>query len=179
MRTVAYKCPCCASPLTFDGDSGKMKCIACANIYEVADIEALFAPQEESGVDFETPSETFGAQDQAQIQGYNCQTCGAELITEGTTTATECPYCGSPTVLPERIEGGVKPEQVIPFTLTKEQGLNVPTYDGDNSHGGGDYVLGAPLSLAKLAFYALTEWLVRFVFMLPDLLKTYIETGTF
>ncbi len=65
------------------------------------------------------------------------------------------------------------------FTLTKEQGLNVPTYDGDNSHGGGDYVLGAPLSLAKLAFYALTEWLVRFVFMLPDLLKTYIETGTF
>jgi len=121
MRTVAYKCPCCASPLTFDGDSGKMKCIACATAYEVADIEALFAPQEESGVDFETPSETFGAQDQAQIQGYNCQTCGAELITEGSTTATECPYCGSPTILPQQIEGGVKPEMVVPFVVKKEE----------------------------------------------------------
>ena len=37
------------------------------------------------------------------------------------TTAAECPYCGSPTILPDRIEGGVKPEKVIPFVVTKEQ----------------------------------------------------------
>jgi len=55
------------------------------------------------------------------MHGYICQGCGAELMTEETTTATECPYCGSPTILPERIEGGVKPELVIPFTVTKEQ----------------------------------------------------------
>ena len=42
-------------------------------------------------------------------------------MTEETTTATECPYCGSPTVLPERIESGVKPELVIPFTVTREE----------------------------------------------------------
>ena len=42
-------------------------------------------------------------------------------MTEETITATECPHCGSPTVLPERIDNAVKPELVIPFTVTKEQ----------------------------------------------------------
>ena len=42
-------------------------------------------------------------------------------MTEETTTATECPYCGSPTILPERINNAVKPELVIPFIVTKEQ----------------------------------------------------------
>ena len=55
------------------------------------------------------------------VQAYLCKNCGAELITEDTTTAAECPYCGSPTILPDRIEGGVKPEKVIPFVVTKEQ----------------------------------------------------------
>ena len=44
-----------------------------------------------------------------------------ELITEGTTTATECPYCGSPAILPDRIDGGIRPEMVVPFIITKEQ----------------------------------------------------------
>lgn len=42
-------------------------------------------------------------------------------MTDETATATECPYCGSPTILPDRIEGGVKLEKVIPFVVTKEQ----------------------------------------------------------
>lgn len=59
--------------------------------------------------------------DEAGVQGYICKNCGAELMTEDTTTATECPYCGSPTILPDRIDGGVKPEKAIPFTVSKEQ----------------------------------------------------------
>ena len=59
--------------------------------------------------------------DEAGVQGYICENCGAELMTEDTTTATECPYCGSPTILPDRIDGGVKPEKAIPFTVSKEQ----------------------------------------------------------
>ena len=73
------------------------------------------------GVTFAHPEATFDAADGAQMSAYICQGCGAELMTEGTTTATECPYCGSPAILPDRIEGGVKPEAVIPFTVTREQ----------------------------------------------------------
>lgn len=40
---------------------------------------------------------------------------------EGAATAAICPYCGSPTILPVRIVGGVKPEKVIPFTINDVQ----------------------------------------------------------
>ena len=75
----------------------------------------------ESGeqISFERPKKGFRAEE--GVQAYLCKNCGAELITEDTTTAAECPYCGSPTILPDRIEGGVKPEKVIPFVVTKEQ----------------------------------------------------------
>ena len=120
MSTITYKCPCCGASLTYGAASGKLDCASCGNYFELESLEAMQV-SDEHGMQFEMPSETFGAADAQDMQAYICKSCGAELMTEGTTTATECPYCGSPTILPERIEGGVKPEKVIPFTITKEQ----------------------------------------------------------
>ena len=121
MATVTYKCPNCASPLTYDGASGKMICAACDSQFAQEDIEILNAPEDGGTIDFSTPTAQYSASDAAQMQAYHCKNCGAELITEGTTTATECPYCGSPTILPDRIDGGIRPEMVVPFVITKEQ----------------------------------------------------------
>ena len=121
MSTIAYNCPCCGAPLSFSGESGKLECAACGNSYETEAIEAMNPVASDDGPSFDLPKETFNQEDASGMQAYLCEACGAELMTEGTTTATECPYCGSPTVLPERIEGGVKPEEVIPFTVTQEQ----------------------------------------------------------
>ena len=97
MATVAYKCPNCASPLTYDGASEKMICAACDSQFAQEDIEILNAPEDSSTIDFATPTAQYSAADAAQMQAYHCKSCGAELITEGTTTATECPYCGGDT----------------------------------------------------------------------------------
>lgn len=121
MSTIAYKCPCCGAALAYGTASGKLECASCGNSYDLESMEAMQISGEKGGVQFEMPTESFGAAEARDMQGYICKSCGAELMTEGTTTATECPYCGSPTILPERIEGGVKPEKVIPFTITKEQ----------------------------------------------------------
>ena len=121
MNMIAYTCPCCGAPLAFSGASGKLECASCGNSYETEAIEAMHPAAESDFVQFDLPKETFGAEDAAGMQAYICKGCGAELMTEDTTTATECPYCGSPTILPDRIDGGVKPERVIPFTVTKEQ----------------------------------------------------------
>ena len=121
MSTIAYKCPCCGAALAYGAASGKLECASCGNSYDLESMEAMQVSEERGGVQFDLPTETFDAADAGEMQAYTCSSCGAELITEGTTTATECPYCGSPTILPERIEGGVKPEKVIPFTVTKEQ----------------------------------------------------------
>ena len=121
MATVAYKCPNCASPLTYDGGSGKMICAACDSRFDQETIELLNVPADGGTVDFAAPTEEYTASDAAQMQAYHCKSCGAELITEGTTTATACPYCGSPTILPDRIDGGIRPEMVVPFVITREQ----------------------------------------------------------
>ena len=121
MSTIAYQCPCCGAPLAYGAGSGKLECAACGNSYELDALEAMSQSQETGSIEFDMPTETFDAGEAAQMRAYICQGCGAELMTEETTTATECPYCGSPTVLPERIDDAVKPELVIPFTVTKEQ----------------------------------------------------------
>ena len=121
MSTIAYQCPCCGAPLAYGAESGKLECVSCGNSYDLDALEAMNESQESSCIQFDMPTETFDAQEAAQMRSYICQGCGAELMTEETTTATECPYCGSPSVLPERIDGAVKPELVIPFVVSKEQ----------------------------------------------------------
>lgn len=116
MDTIAYKCPCCGAPLSSVGN--RLECASCGNGYDMEAIEAM-TPAGGGSVRFALPTKSFQAND--EMQAYVCKNCGAALMTEETTTATECPYCGSPTILPDRIEGGVKPELVIPFTVTREQ----------------------------------------------------------
>ena len=120
MRTASYNCPCCGGPLAFDGATGKLECAACGNAFEPEALEMLNVSESGEQISFERPKEGFQEAEEG-VQAYVCENCGAELMTENTTTAIECPYCGSPTILPDRIEGGVKPEKVIPFTVTQEQ----------------------------------------------------------
>lgn len=120
MSTASYNCPCCGGgPLKFSGESGKLECTACGNNYEPEALEMLNASESGEQIPFERPKEGFRTEE--GVQAYLCKNCGAELITEDTTAAAECPYCGSPTILPDRIEDGVKPEKVIPFVVSKEQ----------------------------------------------------------
>lgn len=121
MSTIAYQCPCCGAPLVYAAQSGKLECSACGNSYELDALEAISESPETGSIQFDMHSDTFDADEASQMRSYICQGCGAELLTEETTTATDCPYCGSPTVLPEHIAEGVKPELIIPFFITKEQ----------------------------------------------------------
>lgn len=121
MRTTAYHCPCCGAPLSFSGASAKLACDACGSSFDPEALEAMDPAPEKDGIEFDLPAEGFSTEEAAQMQGFNCKSCGAELMTDETSTATECPYCGSPAILPDRIDGGVKPEKVIPFVVTKAE----------------------------------------------------------
>ncbi|MBQ1257599.1 MAG: hypothetical protein IIX93_10040 [Clostridia bacterium] len=128
MSTIAYKCPCCGSPLAYGAESGKLECASCSNSFDLESIESMQLDETKSGVKFDLPAGHFDHSDQQAMAAYICQSCGAELMTEGTTTATECPYCGSPTILPDRINAGVKPELVVPFTVSKKEAQEI--FDG-------------------------------------------------
>lgn len=115
-----YQCPCCGAPLAYSGGSGKLECASCGNSYATEAVEDLAREKSANDVHFAMEMSGFGEGD-TTVQSFICQSCGAELMTDSTTTATECPYCGSPVVMPERIDGGVKPRKIVPFVVTREE----------------------------------------------------------
>ena len=65
------------------------------------------------------------------------------------------------------------------FTLTKETGKNEITFTGDNTTSAAAYAASVVPSIAALGAYAFGEWLPKFLFILPKIIKVYIEEDTF
>ena len=125
MSVTTYSCPCCGAPLAYSGIQQKLHCDSCGNSFDLEAVESLQGTDNQENIHFEQAQEHFSAQEMAEIASYVCKNCGAELMTEVTTTATVCPYCGSAAVLSDQIDTGVKPEKVIPFTITKEKAVEI------------------------------------------------------
>ena len=133
-QITEYKCPACTGPLRFSSDSGKLECDYCGASYEVGAIEALYTDKDAAAQESfaaaakktEEPAwDTSGlsgewSADADGLRAYSCPSCGAELITDATTAATSCPYCGNNTIVPGQLGGALKPDYVIPFKLDRE-----------------------------------------------------------
>lgn len=54
---------------------------------------------------------------------YACSSCGGKVIINGTEISTICVYCGSPSVVFERISKEKAPEFILPFKINQELAL--------------------------------------------------------
>ena len=72
-----YQCPACTGPLHFAAGSGKLECEYCGSSYEVAEVEAFYAPKA------------------APAPKLTCPACNAELNCEGMSGEATCPGCGA------------------------------------------------------------------------------------
>ncbi|HPD01206.1 MAG TPA: DNA helicase PriA [Acetivibrio sp.] len=107
-----YKCPSCGASLQFDPPTQSWKCHYCSTEYS----KDQFDKQSQE----ELPDE-----DMPELDSYICNSCGAELIADETTSATFCLYCKSAAIIKSRFSGRFKPKSVIPFKLTKEQSKQI------------------------------------------------------
>lgn len=120
---LEYKCPCCGGALHFESDTQKMKCPYCE-----AEIETEALRQMDELLDDDIPEEitwenTAGGQwdgEESDLRSYTCQSCGGQIVTDATTAATQCPYCGNNVVMAGNLSGTLRPDVVIPFQLDKE-----------------------------------------------------------
>lgn len=148
---VSYKCPGCAANLIFDADQQLMTCEYCGariNPEDLVSPEAVLAeaaleeesqrdkaieqtdsknqanPLQESAPGEEasenTEGELFSEQDTVQ---YVCDSCGAKVLTDVNTAATFCTFCGSATMIAERLTDVRKPDYVIPFKYGKKEAV--------------------------------------------------------
>ncbi len=142
-QVTNYQCPACTGPLQFNAATGKLGCEFCGSVYEVTEIEALYAQKDEqaaankAAADEKRAAAAASGKDAWDMSGlssdwgsegnsmrvYNCPSCTAELICDETTAVTACPYCGNPTVVPGQFSGTLKPDFVIPFKVTKKEAI--------------------------------------------------------
>ena len=134
--SVNYKCPGCSAPLNYTpGGGDRIKCEYCESEYSVEELEAFYAEQEASAAEaqdkinkkvekkeaeMQASGEQWGAEEIAMLKAMVCSSCGAEIVCDNNTVATECVYCGNTVMVPERYENQLRPDKVIPFLKTKE-----------------------------------------------------------
>lgn len=122
---LEYKCPCCNAGLTFGEEAQKMTCEYCDNTFELDAVKAYndTVIQESADAfnwDDGQHNASWSAEEQESVFVFTCPSCGGEILTDENTAATFCPYCDNPTVMPGRLSGGLKPDAVIPFKVTKD-----------------------------------------------------------
>lgn len=124
---LTYQCPNCAAGLVFNPEKGKLCCEFCLSEFTEEELkaqsesmaaeDAASAAAEQAAHESEQVDEEYCA----QLSDYQCASCGAEILCDDHTAATECPYCHNPVILGGRLSGQMKPHKVIPFTFSKEQ----------------------------------------------------------
>ena len=128
MESVQYKCPNCNADLRFHPKKQGFQCEFCDSFFTLEECKAANEQMQSEAVQTAPALDEFAEGNQL----YHCQSCGAELMTDLNTTATECVYCHNPVVLKGRLSGEYRPSKVIPFKVSREQAVNIfKTWCGD------------------------------------------------
>lgn len=119
---LEYKCPCCNAGLKFGGDMQKLICDYCDNAFDLDTVKAYNETENQEDAFFWEAGvqKCWNPAEQECIRGFQCPSCGGEILTDENTAASFCPYCDNPTIMPSRLSGGLKPDAVIPFKTSKE-----------------------------------------------------------
>lgn len=124
-----YKCPSCGGHIEFNASIQKMKCPYCDSEYEMEALRELDEALGEETVKEDSfnwegsGNNGWTEEENGELRSYICNSCSGEIVTDSTTAATSCPYCGNPVVLSDKLQGLLKPDIVIPFKLNKNQAM--------------------------------------------------------
>lgn len=127
MALLQYKCPNCGGALEYDSEASRVKCPYCDTEFPVEAFAALDAELNETVEDnivfTSATTDGYSASEMNGMVSYLCESCGAEIVTEATTSASSCPYCDNPVVMMGNLSGDLKPELILPFKLNKEAAM--------------------------------------------------------
>lgn len=122
-NVLEYKCPCCNAGLVFGSGIQQLTCEYCDNTFELETVRAYNESETVKDDAFNwdhQQAQEWTEEEQQNMNAFQCPSCGGEIVTDETTAATFCPFCDNPTILPSRINGGLKPDAVLPFQCDKD-----------------------------------------------------------
>lgn len=107
---LGFKCKNCGADLKYNPKLQMLVCDYCGSKYD----------EKEFNKNKEQESKE---KKSVELDEYSCPSCGAIVITDKNTTATECVYCGSSAIVKNRLEGKFKPDKIITFKTVKQKAI--------------------------------------------------------
>lgn len=133
MANQTFKCKNCGGELVWNPSAQKLKCSYCGSEYDLSEFEKqdqqlkeeLDRDTYEKGENAAETGQTSATDDTKinpeDLRIYKCSTCGAEVVTDKTTMASVCAFCGSPITLAEQMDTDFRPKWIIPFKVSPDQ----------------------------------------------------------
>lgn len=118
MEVLDHKCPSCNAKLPFNPETQRWDCPYCGGSFALEQLEENEKKQNE-------PDSSFAKKSKVDADVYECPNCGAQIITDENTTATFCVYCGSTSIVKNKLQDEFRPVEIIPFANTKEQAIEM------------------------------------------------------
>ena len=117
-------CGNCGGQLVFDPTKQKLVCEHCGGEFSPEDRD-LASKESYSDQKAESMNEIYGTHSEEYMDCYvyTCNSCGGEIIINGTEASTKCIYCGNSNVVFSRIARHKRPQFIIPFKLTKDDAV--------------------------------------------------------
>lgn len=119
-----YKCPCCGGVIEFNSAGQNMRCPYCDTEFDIQTLDSFESELQQDGTDDMNWESTGGTVweegEEENLRSYICNSCGGEVVGDGQTAATECPFCGNAVMVPGQLSGTLRPDLVVPFQIDKE-----------------------------------------------------------
>ncbi len=125
---LKYQCPACGAPLEFSAEKQMLICNSCDSEFPqdiFADDSTDNAAEAPTKIDWNIEGYVKTQTTEQAQAGFTCTSCGAEVVSNGDTVATECMYCGNPVVMSQNVSGMVTPDAVIPFKIDKQRAMQI------------------------------------------------------
>ena len=123
---LSYKCPNCGAPISFNPEFDLFTCEFCLSRFtpiEMEEYDLKRRQEAEQRVQHAASKEAKAQADDRLVHTYNCNSCGAQVVTTETTTATFCYYCHNPVIIDARMYGDDRPDEIIPFDISEEEAI--------------------------------------------------------
>lgn len=113
--TETAKCPSCGANMVYDPETRGLKCPYCGDEKKLAEHDY----SEEIALQNLFSSNVRAWQEETKV--FRCENCGAVTVISRSELSKECPFCGTSNVVERDDMSGMRPNAVLPFTVTKEQ----------------------------------------------------------
>ncbi len=115
----SIKCSACGSNMVFDPESQTLECPHCGT-KESFGLDSV-AREQDIMEGFEKSNQWSGS----ETSVFECDNCSAKVVLSSGETAKSCPFCGTAHVKKTEELAGLKPNAIIPFSITDEQALEL------------------------------------------------------